>query len=289
MSMEYYMKDLSFFDQLLLGMFSTLLVFLTAINYAQADNTDVLQGLGQPTFHSVTSTQSQSTYHLIVRLPAEYDKNSKYPTIYLLDGGISYPLLSAYYHYLRFTEEIPVMIMVGISYGTDDWQKGNARSTDYTAKSPQREHWGGAVKFQHLLKNSIIPLIEKNYPSDPDKRLIFGNSIAGQFVLYTAMTKPELFSGYIASNPALHRNLPFFMEEENLGSIIVSKPKLFVSSGSNDASRFREPATKWMKYWEKNNKPPWILKTETFNNEGHMSAIPRAFVHGTRWILAPTK
>ena len=280
------MKDLTFIDQLLLELFSTLLLFLIATSSVQAESTTVLQGLGQPTFHSIKSPQSQRVYHLIVRLPAGYNKNTKYPTIYLLDGGISYPLLSAYYHYLRFTEEIPAMIIVGISYGTDDWQKGNARSTDYTAKSPQRKNWGGAENFQHLLKNSILPLIESKYLSDPDKRLIFGNSLAGQFVLYTAMTQPGLFAGYIASNPALHRNLSFFLENKNLGLITTAQPKLFVSSGSNDDDIFRKPAIKWMQHWNKQNNHPWILKTKVLNNEGHMSAIPKAFILGSRWILS---
>jgi len=279
------MKMFSFIDQLVLRIASTLLFLSAASMCAQADNINALQGLGQPAYHSVKSPQSQSIYHLIVRLPAEYEKNSQYPTVYLLDGGISYPLLSAYYHYLRFTEEIPPMIIVGISYGTDDWKKGNARSTDYTAKSPQREHWGGAEKFQHLLKDTILPLIENNYPSDPGKRLIFGNSLAGQFVLYTAMTKPELFAGHIASNPALHRNLSFYMDKKNLGPIAGPPSKLFVSSGANDDPQFREPASEWMEFWEKENKQRWLLKTETLSNAGHMSAIPEAFINGTRWVL----
>jgi predicted alpha/beta superfamily hydrolase len=36
--------------------------------------------------------------------------------------------------------------------------------------------------------------------------------LGGQFVLYTALTRPDLFWGHIASNPALHRNLPFYPE-----------------------------------------------------------------------------
>jgi len=279
------MRSLSFLNQVLLLLFLSLLLFMTVITCVQADYTNALQGIGQPTYHSVKSEQNKSVYHLIVRLPDGYNKNIKYPTIYLLDGGISYPLLSAYYHYLRFTEEIPAMIIVGISYATDDWQKGNARSIDYTAESSQRNHWGGAEKFQTLLKNSVLPLIESNYSSAPDKRLIFGNSIAGQFVLYTAMTQPELFAGHIASNPALHRNLSFFLNKENLGTIATSKPKLFVSSGSNDDIQFREPAVKWMQYWKNQNTHPWVLKTETLNNEGHMSAIPKAFILGVKWIL----
>jgi len=278
------MKTFSFIYQRQLRIATTLLLLAGSVS-ALADNINALQGLGQPAYHSVKSPQSQSIYHLIVRLPAEYDKNNRYPTIYLLDGGISYPLLSAYYHYLRFTEEIPPMIIVGISYGTDDWKNGNARSTDYTAKSPQREHWGGAEKFQLLLKDTILPLIENEYPSDPEKRLIFGNSLAGQFVLYTAMTQPELFAGHIASNPALHRNLPFYLNKNNLGPIAGPPPKLFVSSGANDAPQFREPARKWMAFWEKENSQRWLLKTETLNYAGHMSAIPEAFIKGTRWAL----
>jgi len=279
------MKTFSFICQKQLRIATTVLFLLAASMCVQADNINALQGLGQPAYHSVKSPQSQSIYHLIVRLPDEYDKNSRYPTVYLLDGGISYPLLSAYYHYLRFTEEIPPMIIVGISYGTDDWKNGNARSTDYTAKSPQREHWGGAEKFQHLLKGTILPLIENKYPSDPEKRLIFGNSLAGQFVLYTAMTQPELFAGHIASNPALHRNLSFYLDKNNLGPIAGNASKLFVSSGANDHPQFREPARKWMEFWEKENGQHWLLKTEALNDAGHMSAIPEAFIKGTRWVL----
>jgi len=278
------MKYLSLLNKLLQLTFSLLLVLLTTTN-AQADYTKALQGLGQPNYHELKSTYSKSTYHLVVRLPDDYDKKIKYPTIYLLDGGISYPLLSAYYHYLRFTEEIPAMIIVGISYGSDDWKKGNARSTDYTAKSSQREHWGGAGKFQQFLEDKILTLVEKNYASDPTKRVIFGNSIAGQFVLYTAMTKPNLFSGHIASNPALHRNLAFFLDKNNLGTVVKSPSKLFVSSGSKDAVQFREPAIKWMRYWNEKNNKSWILKTESLKNEGHMSAIPQSFVLGVRWVL----
>ncbi len=265
----------------------TLLLLLLAFKiHAKSEGVFALQGLGLTTYHAVKSSQEKSPYHLIVRLPDKYDNTKSYPTMYLLDGGISFPLLSSYYHYLRFTNEIPALIIVGISYGTDDWQLGNNRSTDYTAKSSQREHWGGAEKFQNLLQTKIIPLIENNYASDPEKRLIFGNSLAGQFVLYTAITKPELFSGHIASNPALHRNLPFFLNKENVGSFVALQSKLFVSSGSKDDSQFREPAAKWMHYWSSQKKIPWKLKTETLHNEGHMSAIPSAFFRGTQWIFA---
>jgi len=261
------------------------LYFFASVTGTQADALDALQGLGQPKYHSLESALNHNAYHLYVRLPANYNNETQYPTLYLLDGGISYPLISAYYHYLRFTDELPPMIIVGISYGTDDWKKGNARSRDYTATSTEREHWGGADKFQSVLKGEILPLVEDLYPSDPAKRLIFGNSLAGQFVLYTAMTQPSLFSGHIASNPALHRNLPFFLDENNLAPDVGPQAKLFVSSGSEDHAQFREPAVQWMEVWAAKNKGFWTLQTQTLQNEGHMSAIPTAFVHGARWIL----
>lgn len=279
------MRYLSLIQQILLLGFVISVFSGGVFANTQDASKQVIQGLGTPKYHSIKSVKSETTYNLIVRLPDDYETNKKYPTVYLLDGGISYPLLSAYYHYLRFTNEIPQMIIVGISYGTDDWKKGNARSVDYTAKSPEREHWGGAENFQTLMKESILPLIEKNYPAAPNKRIIFGNSLAGQFVLYTAMTQPDLFAGHIASNPALHRNLPFFLNQENINSVKASQTRLFISSGQNDEARFRIPAVKWMQHWEKNNQHPWVLKTETLNNEGHMSAIPSSFFRGVKWVL----
>jgi predicted alpha/beta superfamily hydrolase len=262
---------------------------IAAFGPAHAVEPDIarLQGLGDTRYHMLDSELLGRPLHLFVRLPAAYNDKSRidYPTVYLLDGGITYPMLSAYYHYLLMGKEVPTAILVGISYGTDQFSEGNYRSTDYTAPSEERDHWGGAAVFQKLLQDELLPLIEKNYRSDAGKRVIFGQSMGGQFVLFTALTRPELFWGHIASNPALHRNLPFFLQWQGKEEMPVSATRLFVSSGEFEAKVFREPAMEWIAFWTAQPMRPWILESRTLDGQSHFSAGPAAFRQGMAWLF----
>ncbi len=82
-----------------------LLLLLTHGTVLFADSPDMshLQGLGDTRYHSFESTALGHPLHIYVRLPelSKESEGQKFPTVYLLDGGISFPLLSAYYHYLN--------------------------------------------------------------------------------------------------------------------------------------------------------------------------------------------
>lgn len=248
----------------------------------------LLQGLGDTRYHRLEPEELDRTYHIFVRFPQSYATSgeTEYPTIYLLDGGITYPLLAGYYRYLTLGAEIPEAILVGISYGTDDREQGNHRGTDFTAASTERPHYGGAARFQKVLSDELIPMIEMLYRSKPDRRVIFGQSLGGQFVLYTALTRPNLFWGHIASNPAIHRNLPFFLEKRAEPKAVSDRPRLFVSSGSSDDPRFREPTLRWLEHWTKESALPWALEAVTLEGFGHFSAAPVAFRQGMRWLFS---
>jgi predicted alpha/beta superfamily hydrolase len=254
---------------------------------AAAVDTQFLQGIGDTRYHHLESEIVGRGYHIYVMLPDDYDAHDSkdYPTLYILDGGGLFPLFSAYYRYLNFGEEIPDAIIVGISYGADDFENGNFRSTDYTAPSTERDHWGGAQKFQRFLSDELFPVIEAGYRARADRRIVFGQSIGGQFVLYTALTQPELFWGHIASNPALHRNLSFFLERFS-GAQETGSSKLFVSSGTLDDPQYRQPAQKWIRHWSARSKKPWQLKTIDLEGHTHMSAPPAAFRQGMRWLFS---
>ena len=204
--------------------------------------------------------------------------------MYVLDGGELYPLFASYSGYLAAGKEIPPLILVAISYGTDDWEQGNDRSHDYTAPTEEREHWGGAIDFQGFLENELIPFVEDKYRSDAKRRIVFGQSLGGQFVLFTAQTRPDLFWGHIASNPALHRNLPFFLE--TVPADPETPSHLFVGSGSDDDPRFRTPALEWIEHWSSKDSTPWRLRVETLEGHSHFSAPPASFRDGLRWLLS---
>ena len=188
-------------------------VILLPLGAASGD-TGFLQALRNTDYHHVESATVGRGFHTFVMLPDSYagQEERSYPTIYVLDGGALFPLLASYYRYLSQGDEIEEAIIVGISYGSADYRNGNHRSTDFTAPSAEREYWGGAVKFQQFLETELLPFVESKYRSRTDRRVLFGHSLGGQFVLYSAQTNPGLFWGRIASNPALHRNLEFFLE-----------------------------------------------------------------------------
>lgn len=253
-----------------------------------AVDTRHLQGLGDTRYRYVESAAMERGYHIYVMLPYGYDEtgNTKYPTVYLLDGGGLFPLMTAYYRYLKFGGEIPDTIIVGISYGGDTFEDGNHRSTDYTAPSAERDHWGGAGQFQNFLSDELMPIIEGDYRSDASRRIIFGQSIGGQFVLYTALTKPSLFWGHIASNPALHRNLPFFMQQHGKREPSQERSRLFVADGTLNDAVYRQPSLKWIERWSAVAGKPWEFKAANLEGHSHMSAPPAAFRQGMRWLFS---
>ena len=258
--------------------------FLSSVQ-AEEGVLESLQAINQSIYHQVGQDSLGRPIHVIVKLPDSYAEDSKkrFPAIYLLDGGEIFPTLAGYYNYLRSQGDIPEAIVVGLSYGADNFEDGNYRSTDYTAPTDQRTYWGGAAEFQQVLIREVLPLIESEYRADPAKRVIFGQSIGGQFVLFTALTDPNLFFAHIASNPALHRNLDFFLETHSDSQATGSK--LFMASGSEDEPRFREPAVKWINYWSGQESPPWQLEAITIKGYGHFSLLTESFRQGLIWVF----
>lgn len=247
-----------------------------------------LQSLGQTHRHVVDSAVLDHRYHVFVGLPDGYgdDPDRRYPTVYVLDGGELYPMFVSYARYLRQGEEVPELIVVGVSYGTRDWRAGNNRSHDFTAPAADRDFWGGAPSFSEFLATELMPMIEREYAADEARRVVFGQSLGGQFALYAAQAEPGLFWGHIASNPALHRNLSFFLETRAAAGNSGSRPMLFVSSGTHDDERFRTPALAWIEHWRSQPDLPWELQTVDLAGYGHFSAAPVAFRAGLRWLFA---
>ena len=159
------------------------------------------------------------------------------------------------------------------------------RQTDFTAPAEEREFWGGAGAFQQMLAEELLPLVESRYRADTSRRILFGHSLGGQFVLYSALTRPDLFSGHIASSPVLHLNLPFFRKGRGGGDAPGPVTRLFVSSGELEANRFRRPVEAWSGHWQSQECLPWHLKVRTLHGQTHFSATPEAFRQGLDWLF----
>jgi predicted alpha/beta superfamily hydrolase len=60
---------------------------------------------------------------------------------------------------------------------------------------------GGAGKFLDFLEGELLPYINKTYPTNGNNTL-YGHSFGGTFCLYALLTRPGLFSSYMAADPA---------------------------------------------------------------------------------------
>ena len=253
---------------------------------SDAIDTRYLQGLGEVHYQRLDSDVLGRALHLYVRVPESKAPGQRFPVVYLLDGGAFFPLLSAYYHTLRWGEEVPELVLVGISYGSDRFADGNYRASDFTAPAPDREWWGGAPKFQQALAQEVLPRVESAYPADPGRRILFGQSLGGQFVLYSALTRPALFAGHIASNPALNRNLDWFLEWRGAGPEPRAATRLFLAAAEWEDERFRQPAQQWIAHWSAAGRPqPFRLEVRALAGHTHLSAVTEAFRLGVPWLL----
>ncbi|MFT2091822.1 alpha/beta hydrolase [Paraglaciecola sp. 2405UD69-4] len=277
------MKITLFVKQLTFGALFFIMAFGAAASEVKWEK---LQGLGTVEYFELLNpkkTTSKNNYHVFVRLPEEYleQKSATFPVLYLLDGGTTFPLFSAHYTHLRWMKDIPPMILVGISYGTHDWRKGNDRSHDFTAPSSEREHWGGAAVFEQFFIDTLMPTMQKKYRLDKQKQILFGQSLGGQFGLFSSMYGKAPFFGVIASNPALYRNLDLFKRPLNERQ---DRPKVFVSIAEFDDEKYKVPSQQWVNYWLSQDSK-WDYKFTTIQNQNHLSATPDVIRNGLMWLF----
>ncbi|WP_088329358.1 alpha/beta hydrolase-fold protein [Lacimicrobium sp. SS2-24] len=258
-----------------------LLVHLSA--FANDPRMQYMQILHDPHYFSVTRDSDGKEFHVFVSLPHGYSEDTKYPAIYLIDGGIMFPMLASYNNYLSISEELPPMIVVGISYGVSSFEQGNSRGHDFTLPSTVAGHYGGAEAFSNLLKRKVINQIETRFSANPEKRILFGQSLGGQFALYMAMYGDPIFWAHIASNPALHNNVEAFLNPVTAST--KHKRWLYVAQGSDDSERFRVAGNQWRLHWQKADTGTLHKNIVVLPNETHLSAPPSAFRNGLAWLF----
>src|SRR3546814_4655171 len=75
---------------------------------------------------------------------------------------------------------------------------------------------GGADAFLDFIEHDLKPAVAAAAKVDPGRQAIFGHSLGGQFVLYTMITRPQLFDTYLAASPSMRS------EERRVGQECVS-------------------------------------------------------------------
>ena len=82
-----------------------------------------------------------------------------------------------------FAGTMPEMILVGI--------QNTNRTRDLTPTKTERANTGGGDKFLDFIEQEVLPLVEKNYRTEPF-RVFAGHSLGGLAVVYTMLSRPHL-------------------------------------------------------------------------------------------------
>lgn len=176
-----------------------------------ATTTAPFTGDGQPVVFGRGYDLPSATYgtarRINVLLPAGYDeaKNAtlRYPVLYLLDGGTGW---QDFVHIAAMVQQgglwggnAPV-IVVGVESG-DRRAEFTRPSTD-AAERRDFPTTGQAARFRRFLTTEVKPAVSAAYRTDGTSGLI-GESLAGLFVVDTALHHGTDFDRYIAISPSL--------------------------------------------------------------------------------------
>lgn len=225
-------------------------------------------------YFAIQSGEAKHRYHIYVRYPEGYDERpqERFPIVYLLDGDSLFPHLASLQLFLHYDDSLPEAIVVGIAYGSFDAPQ-NRRRQDFT---------DGAAAFSRFLARELIPRVEGRVRADPKRRILFGQSRGGGYVLHSAFTDPDLFWGRIASNPTLDL-LPVL--NQSPATAKRTDLRLLITSGSNDRPKYREPMVRWFAQWQHQRGLPWTLRTETIPDGTHAADAGRVYRMGMNWML----
>jgi len=182
---------------------------------------------------------------IFVRLPDGYERSKEYPLIIKTDGNFNLKRWDETLAELNSQEIIEDSIIVAIpnlfwvdSRNRDLVPPYARRDVSIEARLENDNHpdiFGKADKFLAFIETELIPYLEKNY-SISDNRLLSGFSAGGSLVLYTIVTKPDLFSGYFAFSPAAWYDDSVVVKEfaKNLPAIDGKPIFLYLSLGAEE-------------------------------------------------------
>ena len=260
-------------------------IFLSEISFGQTDHVIIESSREFPIY----SEAVDDTFHIQVSLPPGYStQETNYPIIYLLDSDRSFGLVNGIAFWLKFDRLIPDVIIVGIAYKKQWWQK---RSRDYTPTRGSEKDWGGwalaggSDHFLNFIDKELNSKL-KDFRIDWTNKTIIGHSFGGIFATYALFNKPHLFDNYISISPALNWDDKYLFNTsvENLQSK-TSKSIVFTAIGELDRENIVTPWREFNKYVEENKIPNLDWYSIEYKDQTHSSVLPVAITDGLRKVL----
>lgn len=182
------------------------LLCLCLTSKAQIADSRIVTGFTDSLYSKTLGENRKVWIHLPDAKSINTDSMKRYPVIYAFDGGLLFNGLVSMTELLSGNSMCPDMIVVGITH-TDRGREltpthvvnmapYDASDTTFSKTS------GGGEDLTTFLEKELIPYMESKYQAS-SYRMLIGHSTGGLMVVNTLIKHPELFSLYVAIDPAL--------------------------------------------------------------------------------------
>ncbi len=224
--------------------------------------------------HTLRSTILGEDRTLQITLPESYGRTTvRYPVLFHLDGSSHLLHATATTRFLASARNrVPEMIVVAIP--------NTNRNRDMTPGD-------GAVAFQRVIAEEIIPWVEEHYRAAPE-RILVGHSLSGSFTIHTMLNRPELFDRYIAASAPIWRYENFATDASaGLPRAIKAGVTLYLTVGEHENAQLRDGVQRFATTL--GNAPAGSVPAWTFVDmpgEDHSSTPQRTLYAGLETIYA---
>ncbi|MFW9918110.1 MAG: alpha/beta hydrolase-fold protein [Candidatus Thorarchaeota archaeon] len=201
-----------------------------------------------------------------IYLPEDYEKSDeRYSVLFVVNADYqAYFVHAASVAQLLFDRGcIPPMIVVGVH------TKDHAKDF-FPVPHPRIPDSGKADLFLEFILTEIRPLIANSFRTN-DFSILYGVSNSGMFTVYTLLTHPDAFNGYIAGSPMLGWATEVFHEKAQ--ALFSSRDSLsrylYMEYGENDYDRVCETVPDFAKLLDKMAPKDLVWSSKVLKNVGH--------------------
>jgi predicted alpha/beta superfamily hydrolase len=272
----------------------------------------------------MTSKINGRDYHIYVSRPMVPPPPGGYPVVYVTDGDMSFHTAADQARLLHFGGEALPAVVVGIGYDTNPLIALMRRNTDLTPDQPAAgsvngmapgSTYGDAEGFYRFITEELRPKVNAAFPTATGKDGLFGHSLGGLFALHVLFNHPESFRTFVASSPSIWWNNRSVLAGEAKFKAAVESgkvaPRILIDVGSKEQSvaagavlppgMTREQVEAMMtsaamvdnasqlaaRLKAVKGKDGYLVESQVFEAEGHLSVVPAAISRGLGLALRP--
>ena len=214
-----------------------------------------------------------------VYLPANYEaSDAKYPVLYDLNGFAYFTYCAGTVELLSRNVEMPEMIVVGLP----NLQNGYV-PTAYEQRGPEPTAADLSLKF---FSEELIPFIDGKYRTS-GFNLLCGHSVAGLFTMYTLFTRPDLFSGGIASSPWFQANNQYWLKhiDQMFQAESLANKLLYMTVGKKEQDLTISTYAELEKWMKSKDLKGLAWKSEWLENVDHSSMLGESLYYGLLFVF----